>query len=425
MKRKLLTFMFIFTFVLLIPMKSVMATNITIDNMFEKMEERLNINVEFVQGIYSQIAVTKEGDKKIIVTTTTDISNLDITGDLGDMKLKTYIIYEYEDLKLSFKGDDYGNNIELDEDDIYKKLIIGLQSEQNKLITKEATYAAYNLKGYEDSEIETYLKTIGLLNDENNLVIKPFSSDEIKITMEDGFVKEYTIDLKNIENSSDESADENPNEPTLPEEDDESTNEPTLPEEDKNQNDSTTEKPEDKNEKYQITTEDYLIEFVDEIGSKYTLNVIDIINATEDILKEIEEKVNVTEKEINNLKEILNNEGTLLNLYEINVIDEHKKNKEEGPFTFKIKLTPEMKKYNLLKLVNVEYNDGYEKKEVIQLKIEGDYLVGILPHLSTYALTGTNIKNPATGIETYMLIGGIALITMASVYFIYRKENNI
>ena len=86
-------------------------------------------------------------------------------------------------------------------------------------------------------------------------------------------------------------------------------------------------------------------------------------------------------------------------------------------------MTDEMKKYNSFELVN--FSTGYEKQEVVEMKQEGDYLVGELPHLSIYALVGNNIENPKTGTDRYIIPGSALLISILVIYAVYKKEIEI
>ena len=109
--------------------------------------------------------------------------------------------------------------------------------------------------------------------------------------------------------------------------------------------------------------------------------------------------------------------GYLLAFYEIEVINDDGYQVHESPskFNIKIKMTDEMKNYNTFKIVYVDMDDegNMSTENPINLKVEGDYLVGTLDHLSTYALTGSYVApssssttdNPQTGDNIYIWIG--------------------
>ena len=59
------------------------------------------------------------------------------------------------------------------------------------------------------------------------------------------------------------------------------------------------------------------------------------------------------------------------------------------------------------------------------MKIDGDYLVGELPHLSDYALVGKKTPNPGTGIKKYTIPGVALLLGTFGVYALYKKKTEI
>lgn len=90
--------------------------------------------------------------------------------------------------------------------------------------------------------------------------------------------------------------------------------------------------------------------------------------------------------------------GTLLSFYEIEVENDDGFLIHEGPFNIKIKMTDEMKKYDIFKIVYMDVEDNFATESPITLTRDGEYLVGTLEHLSTYALVGSNTpSSPQTG----------------------------
>ena len=165
---------------------------------------------------------------------------------------------------------------------------------------------------------------------------------------------------------------------------------------------------------YTADLDNFKLQFTDEEGHEFTVSIFDVLSLSKEDLAKIttEEEYNKTMEE---LTENLKDEGKIISIYVIEVEDE----KTEGTFKIKIKMTDEMKKYTSFKLVNIN-EENNTKGDVIKLTIEGDYLVGELPHLSVYALVGeetqqetTNeeIKNPKTGdnIMKYVIISSISL----------------
>ena len=109
--------------------------------------------------------------------------------------------------------------------------------------------------------------------------------------------------------------------------------------------------------------------------------------------------------------------GTLLSFYEIEVIndDGYQVHESLSKFNIKIKMTDEMKKYNTFKIICVDMDDegNINTEKPIDLKVEGNYLVGTLEHLSNYVLTGSYVapsgnsttNNPQTGDNIYIWFG--------------------
>ena len=148
------------------------------------------------------------------------------------------------------------------------------------------------------------------------------------------------------------------------------------------------------------------ITFKEEEGHTYLLSIIDYLLLTDEDLEELEIPKELYDEVYEKILDATKEEGTLLALYDIEVIDENDNLIHEGPFNIKIKITDDMKKYNSFKLIYVK--DDFTLGETIELKVEGDYLVGTLPHLSTYTLVGNNVEsssNPTTGDKIYMWIG--------------------
>lgn len=188
-----------------------------------------------------------------------------------------------------------------------------------------------------------------------------------------------------------------------------------------------TEEP--KEELYKADLDNIKLEFTDEAGHEFTVAIIDIFSLSKEELEKIttEEEYNKTMEELNkNFKD----EGKILGIYVIEVEDEDGNAKTEGKFKIKIKITDEMKKYSSFKLINLNEEDN-TKGDKVDLKIDGDYLVGELPHLSVYVLVGeekeepkTETKNPGTAdtIKTSFIVLTISAIGLIGTRK-YLKEN--
>ena len=124
----------------------------------------------------------------------------------------------------------------------------------------------------------------------------------------------------------------------------------------------------------------------------------------------------------NTIKEKTGKYGDLLSFYEIIVTDEHDREVNNGPFTIKIKMIDKMKKYNTFKIMYIDDELNIEKP--IDLKVEGDYLVGSIPHLSKYILTGSITENPQTidNIMNYISILGLSMIGLIGTGLYTKKK---
>ncbi len=140
------------------------------------------------------------------------------------------------------------------------------------------------------------------------------------------------------------------------------------------------------------------ISFSGEKGKSYELSVVDYLNMTDE---EIVSGLGLTVEEFNaiieNLRKSLSTNGEMLEFLNLEIYSGGTAI-TDGPFTVKIKLTDEMKKYNHLEMIYLDFNDSFElqNKEVYVGTIEGDYVTFVLPHLSPYAIAGRNVNTTLT-----------------------------
>ncbi len=181
---------------------------------------------------------------------------------------------------------------------------------------------------------------------------------------------------------------------------------------------------------YTLEKGDFAAQFTYDKDHDFNLYMRDVLTMTPE---EILSKLSLNENEFNQAKEmIINNvkkHGTLLNVYLIEINDGNEK--YTGEVKVKIKLTDEMKKYNTFKLVYLDNNNNFKSGEVVNLKVEGDYLVGTLPHLSIYGLVGSNTEtttsNPHTGdnIMNYVMLFGISVIGFTGMLILKERFEKI
>lgn len=148
-----------------------------------------------------------------------------------------------------------------------------------------------------------------------------------------------------------------------------------------------------------------LISLKNDEGKVYTFESIDLTSLTDSDLQEIIENydLDVTLEAlkielsaiIENAKVAVSDKGSLLKVFEFNLYEAGTEvHTAPDGFKIKIKITDDMKGYDTYKLFYIN-NDGTTETAIILTK-NGDYLVGTLPHLSTYALVGSNTTNDTT-----------------------------
>ena len=166
---------------------------------------------------------------------------------------------------------------------------------------------------------------------------------------------------------------------------------------------------EDKKEKTYILDDEKenQIIFTDIEGIVFVFTSTDMLNMTEEELQAIADEMGANIESIRlmgsqileSARNAVKGKGTLVGLYDFSVYDGHNfKEEATGGFKIRIKMTDEMKKYNDFSIAFLK-DDG-TLDELIKLAINGDYLEGILPHLSTYAVIGNNVETTPTQIET-------------------------
>ena len=174
------------------------------------------------------------------------------------------------------------------------------------------------------------------------------------------------------------------------------------------------------------------ISFEDEEGHDYDFAIIDLSSLTDEEITELtngEYTKEEYDEALEVLKEAVSDEGTFVAIYEIVVVDEQEHAKTEGPFTIRIKMTDEMKKYNSFKLLYVDTDNEFNVEEVVNLTVDGDELVGELQHLSSYVLVGNTTSesnNPKTldNIYIWIITLLISFIGLAVSYISTRKFQN-
>ena len=180
----------------------------------------------------------------------------------------------------------------------------------------------------------------------------------------------------------------------------------------------------DKTEEYTLNSGEFTVMFKDIPNHHYQLFIEDVLSLT----PEERERYEIPEEEFNTLlekvKETVKEYGDLLRIYAINIREGG--NAYEGKATIKIKYTDELKKYNTFKFVYLDENNKFKITDIVNLRVEGDYIVGEVPHFSAYALTGTYVDNPKTNdnIILYVSLLGISLLGIVGVSIYSKKKTS-
>ena len=156
----------------------------------------------------------------------------------------------------------------------------------------------------------------------------------------------------------------------------------------------------EKDTPYEATDGSNSISFNEEAGHTFSLVVIDIMDLTDAELLEFSEGAidrETYEQVEAGLKEALEDEGEVLSVYEILVLDEHDNEIEQGPFNIKLAITPEMEEFDTFKLLYVDFDHNFNVEEEIELSAVNGFLTGTLQHLSNYVLVGAKANTNTTG----------------------------
>lgn len=146
--------------------------------------------------------------------------------------------------------------------------------------------------------------------------------------------------------------------------------------------------------------------FVEEPNQNLSLVITDLSNLTDDELEGMNPPMDreTYEAVIESITEAAKEYGTLITFLDISVLKNNTEPVDVGQVRIKLRLTDEMKKYKSFKLVylTTDNNDNIvlDEDEAHTLTVEGDFLVGTLPHLSAYVLVGNNNDNTNTSTAT-------------------------
>ncbi len=118
------------------------------------------------------------------------------------------------------------------------------------------------------------------------------------------------------------------------------------------------------------------------------------------------------EAQIKSVQDLLKSNETLINLYDINLLDGNNSviKLENGNYLIKVKLTDELKKFENLQIVYVDENG--QVAERLDAKIEDGYVTFTTTHLSTYGIVAlSEVENP----QTYDSIIAYRIMTICAI----------
>ena len=143
-----------------------------------------------------------------------------------------------------------------------------------------------------------------------------------------------------------------------------------------------------------------IISFMEEEGHTYNFEMIDYLSFTkEEVMAAAQISSEVYDLVFGGVKSQAEAKGTFLFFFNIRVYenvepdpnnpdDNGQRDIHEGPFTIKIKMTDELKKYTNFKMYNVNDETFEMDNEPLTFEVseDGNYLVGIVKHLSLYTM---------------------------------------
>ena len=180
---------------------------------------------------------------------------------------------------------------------------------------------------------------------------------------------------------------------------------------------------------YTVVDESTGIEFnfTDGEGNSYESIVFDVLTMTAEQMAAMGITAAEHAEIVNTIKAETNEYGTLLKVLSIDIHNITQDVDYKGQVNIKIPINDDMKQYNVFKMIYIDPDNGFAAGDVVELKVEGDYLVGTLPHLSVYALVGSYVEaSPQTGdlMNTFLMLfalGGSSL----TAGLVFRKKRSI
>jgi hypothetical protein len=406
MKKKIL--FLLLAVVLFIPISIVKASDITIDQIITRLNENITSGDSFL---------SKMGDNAVAEKFSSNIIRVYVSADPNDFfdnyegnanNFRFFMEYRYEESVLSANnytlfGVTDGNTVNtFDSSDIEE---LHALDEYINAAVKDMIYVAFNIKTNNSyTYIHNYLVEGGV-ESSDGYIYPSFANPP------SGISTRNILDDETIQVNLDEIN--------------------MLPNEGATNNNANTNTNNKARYSYSVGENDYTISFTDDADRTHALDVRSFMDAIKNAKEHgaSEDELNVSESVKQTINELLKDEGEFIDMYSIQIIYANTTiERIDGGFEFRIKITDEMKKYDSLKLVDIgnieNIADNPTKGDVVEMKKDGDYLVGTLQHLNMYALVGSNktVENPKTGVVSYGTTGLIAIITLGGAYMLCKKK---
>ncbi len=316
----------------------------------------------------------------------TEIDTGTVVLSVNDANPSADKVKKYEEAAGEYTIESY-LNIDLDQvfykgtsEDVWKNSMHELNSE-----------ATIGLQLNEDSKFDDVAIIHNVCDGDKYEVIKPetFNSETNTVTFKTDSFSGYAIVVKKADEKVDENTEEQPAIETQ--------------------------------ETYTVKVENFELEFTDEAGHTFKATIAELMDLTDEQLKLLELTREEYDKAVKEAKELVKKYGEILEVYQI-IIEDEANHEHTSEVKIKIKMTDVMKKFNTFRLICLD-NEKLTDNDIVELKVEGDYLVGTLKHLSAYALVAENVNNnPTTGDNILLFVSIFIAATVGAIATI--KINN-
>ena len=131
---------------------------------------------------------------------------------------------------------------------------------------------------------------------------------------------------------------------------------------------------EEQSKEMELKSGTYIAIFKENPEHKFELTFIDVLTLDSEQLEELGVKKEEFDQILKLIKDNTSKYGTVLSVYAIEIkCDEYG---YTGETQIKIKMTDEMKKFNSFKMIYIDDENNFKAGDVVNLTVEGEYLVG-------------------------------------------------